>query len=327
MSVKSYVDLTGLSRFLDNILVGEIVEVSNGTKTSNIEETKRAPSVAATYNYVQGEIEGMIVSSNAEPYIPSALKPVGGKIFYIDPDSTAIYQFFDINGDEIENVGVGSTPYYYLRISEGNNKDKFYVYHDELFTSKRWTYYDPVNIVEGDPRYNASYPGYAMQAIGGTSSNIGAGRTNTQIVMAKDDGAYVQENSNGYATVWYTIKQMRDNLVGGCDDWFLPSRYEVEELRKAIGFVKITTSDDPVVVPAGAVTGGSIAGTADGQVHYRDYQTTRTCYPSNTKFINNHIWSSSERSAVSSWYWYYDVQAWGSNNKTNTYGVFGVRAF
>ena len=91
----------------------------------------------------------------------------------------------------------------------------------------------------------------------------------------------------------------------------------------------MTPSDNPVILPAGKVTGGVIAGTADGQAHYRDYESnnTRTCYPSETKFLNNYIWSSSEAASQYAWKWYYTSQGWYSYDKSDSYSVFFARAF
>ncbi len=258
--------------------------------------------------------------------IESDLYAVGGTIFYIDENSTEVVEFFDQYGMRLESVAVGDKPYAYRIKSAGNGVDKYYVYHDEVFTSKRWTYYDAETIVEGDSRYDSRWPGYAFESLG-TSRDIGAGKTNTQIVMEKDDGVYVQADSNGVPTVWYKIKEMRDNQIGGCNDWFLPSDKELEELRKAIGYQVLTTDDDPVVLSAGAVTGGTIAGTADGQTHYRDYNATRTCYPSATTFLSQYKWSSSETSAVDSWAWHANGQYWNPFSKFSTYSMVGVRAF
>ena len=240
------------------------------------------------------------------------LFPVGGKIFYIDETSDEVVEFFDQYGDVIENVQVGDSPYAYKVVNQGSGKDKYYVYFDTLYTSKRWTYYE-----DGAYVYNSL----------GTENGIGKGKSNTALVMAADNGKYVTSDSNGVATCWYTIKQMRDNLYGGCDDWFLPSRAELEELRKAIGFQVVTTSDDPVILSAGSVTGGVIAGTADGQAHYRDYQTTRTCYPSATKFLDSYMWSSTEYSAQDAWLWYYDAQYWADYTESYGLSVCAVRAF
>ena len=240
--------------------------------------------------------------------------PVGGTIFYIDETADGVYEFYDINENLIHNVKVGDRPYAYRVVTPGT-KDKYYVYHDEMYTSKRWTYYKDGNFV--------------YEAIGSLSQAVGAGKTNTNIMMARDNGAYVTADSNGIPTIWYQLQQTRLAKAGGCDDWFIPSQQEIEELRKAIGFKVITTSDDPVILPAGKVTGGVIAGTADGQAHYKDYESnnTRTCYPSETKFLNNYIWSSCEYSAQDAWLWYYFSQNWYNSNKYNNLSVFFARAF
>lgn len=70
MSIKSYIDLTALDRFLTDLLVSEIIEVTEGQKVANITETKRAPSVKAVYDYVQSEIgdvvDAMTIALNAK---------------------------------------------------------------------------------------------------------------------------------------------------------------------------------------------------------------------------------------------------------------------
>ena len=240
--------------------------------------------------------------------------PVGGTIFYIDETADGVYEFYDINENLIHNIKVGDRPYAYRVVTPGT-KDKYYVYHDEMYTSKRWTYYKDGNFV--------------YEAIGSLSQAVGAGKTNTNIMMARDNGAYVTADSNGIPTIWYQLQQTRLAKAGGCDDWFVPSQQEIEELRKAIGFQVITTSDNPVILTAGKVTGGVIAGTADGQAHYQDRpeSTVRTCYPSDTKFLNNYIWSSSESSAQGAWLWYYAGQTWGSGSKGYGASVFFARAF
>ena len=239
---------------------------------------------------------------------------VGGTIFYIDEEADGVYEFYDYNENLIHNVQVGDKPYAYKVVKAGT-KDKYYVYHDEMYTSKRWTYYK-----DG---------AYVYDAIGSLSQAIGTGKANTDIMMARDNGAYVTADSNGTPTIWYQLQLTRQAKAGGCDDWFIPSRLEIEELRKAIGFQVVTPADEPIILPAGKVTGGVIAGTADGQAHYRDYESnnTRTCYPSETKFLNNYIWSSSEYSSQYAWYWYYVGQYWYSNYKNNNFSVFFARAF
>ena len=246
--------------------------------------------------------------------VKDTAEAVGGTIFYIDDTANGTYEFFDAEGNLLQDVKVGDKPYAY-RVIKAGTKDKYYVYHDEMYTSKRWTYYK-----DG---------AYVYDTIGSLSQNIGAGKTNTEIMMARDNGAYVTANSNGTPTIWYQLQQTRLAKAGGCDDWFVPSKSEIEELRKAIGFQVITTSDEPVILPAGKVTGGVIAGTADGKAHYGDRpdSTVRTCYPSDTKFLNNYIWSSSEYSSQNAWLWYFGNQNWRSSNKNNNDSVFFARAF
>lgn len=239
---------------------------------------------------------------------------VGGTIFYIDDAADGIYEFFDEEGNLLQSVNVGDRPYAY-RVVRAGTRDKYYVYHDEMYTSKRWTYYK-----DG---------AYVFDAIDSLGLGIGSGKTNTAAMMARDNGAYVTANSNGYPTIWYQLQQTRLAKAGGCDDWFVPSRSEIEELRKAIGFQVVKMTDNPVILPAGKVTGGVIAGTADGQAHYNDYpgNDTRTCYPSDTKFLNNYIWSSSGHSQRDTWLWFYGGQIWTYYNKSDSASVFFARAF
>ena len=143
---------------------------------------------------------------------------VGGTIFYIDEEADGVYEFYDYNENLLHNVKVGDRPYAY-RVIKAGTKDKYYVYHDEMYTSKRWTYYKDGN--------------YVYDAIGSLSQAIGTGKTNTATMMARDNGAYVTADSNGTPTIWYQLQLTRQAKAGGCDDWFIPSKLEIEELRKA----------------------------------------------------------------------------------------------
>lgn len=207
--------------------------------------------------------------------------PVGGKIFYIDDTSDGIYEFFDADGNPIKNVQVGDRPYYYRVIKKGS-KDKYYVYHDEIYSNLRWTY--------------CKDKGYVYESLG-TYNDIGLGKTNTEIAMSKDNGAYVTINSNGYPTIWYQLQQVRNAKVGGCDDWFVPSLYEIELLRNAITYK--------------GVSGGMIAGSS-----YEE-----------SVFANKWVWSSSEASDQYAWLWGYDYQHWFDNYKNFNNSVFFARAF
>lgn len=213
--------------------------------------------------------------------VPADVKLVGGTIFYIDNTSDGVYEFFDGYGNLIENVLVGDRPYYYRVLKKGS-KDKYYVYHDEIYKYTAWTYCDG---------------GVFMYETLGTRTDIGSGKTNTAMILAKDNGAYIAENSNGHPTIWYRLQQARKDKVGDCDDWFVPSFKEIRELRKAI--------------KSGTVTGGVIAGST-----YRE-----------SLFSNSNIWSSSEYSSNTAGLWNQYYQNWGNGDKYGTLSAVFIRAF
>ena len=142
---------------------------------------------------------------------------VGAAIFYIDSSADGVYEFYDINGLLISNVTVKSRPYSYKIVTPGS-KDKYYILHDEPYTSLRWTYYK-----DGRYVYNNL----------GTRDQIGTGKSNTATVLAADDGAYVAADSNGYPTIWYQLQQVRNAFTGGNNDWFMPSMDEMQQALKA----------------------------------------------------------------------------------------------
>ena len=206
---------------------------------------------------------------------------VGGTIFYIDGTADGEYQFFDADGNPIENVQIGDKPYAYRVINKGS-KDKYYVYHNEVYDNLRWTYWK-----DND---------YVYESLD-TSADRGSGKINTEIVMAKDNGAYITSDSNGIPTIWYKLQQVRNARVGGCDDWFVPSAAELELLR--------------LVTKSGSITGGIIAGPS---------------YDSSV-FNNRWVWSSSEFLLQRACYWYYAGQHWDVGNKGLDFPAIFIRAF
>ena len=209
---------------------------------------------------------------------PSDVKFVGGTIFFIDNTADGKYEFFDIEGNLMENVQVGDRPYYY-RIIEKGSKDKYYAYRDRAY-SGLWTYYEKGS--------------YAYDLLD-TSEDIGSGKANTEKAMAND--SYVTADAKGYPTIWYQLQQVRDDEVGGCDDWFVPSVDEFEELRKA--------------VESGSVRGGAVAGSS--------YNTS--------VFMNKYLWSSSEVSSLGAYAWDREDQYWDGVGKYGRFSVLFTRAF
>lgn len=198
---------------------------------------------------------------------------VGGPIFHIvDGDNGAVYHFYDEYGNEIEDIQVGDKPYAYT-VEGTPSFEKYYAFRNSAYTSKVWTYYK-----NGAWVYNSL----------GTQDGIGKGKANTNLVLAADQGKYVTNDANGKQTIWYTLQQMNQNNVDNCNDWFVPSKAELELLRTAVD---------------------------------------REGNPLTTLFSNNYIWSSFEASAQSAWYWNYLDQSWNIYNKLNTYSMVPARAF
>ena len=205
-------------------------------------------------------------------------RPVGGTIFFIDNTADGKYEFFDIDGNLMENIQVGDRPHAY-RVVEKGSKDKYYIYHDKIY-SGLWTYSEKGS--------------YAYDLLD-TSEDIGSGKANTEKAMAND--SYITADAKGYPTIWYQLQQVRDDEVGGCDDWFVPSVDEFEELRKA--------------VESGSVRGGMIAGSS--------YSTS--------VFSNKYLWSSSETSLLSAYAWDREDQYWNGIGKYGRFSALFTRAF
>ena len=212
------------------------------------------------------------------PGLLADARPVGGTIFFIDNTADGKYEFFDIDGNLMENVQAGDRPHTY-RVVEKGSKDKYYVYHDRVY-SGLWTYYEKGS--------------YAYDLLD-TSEDIGSGKTNTEKAMAND--SYVTADAKGYPTIWYQLQQARNDKAGGCDDWFVPSVDEFEELRKA--------------VESGSVTGGIVAGSS--------YNTS--------VFMNKYLWSSSEVSLLGAYAWDREDQYWDGVGKYGRFSVLFARAF
>ena len=219
------------------------------------------------------------VDNDGASKIPSDARPVGGTIFYIDDAADGTYEFFDVNGNVIEDVQVGDKPYAYRVVAPGT-KDKYYVYYDKRYKGSWASTYD-------DHIYDSL----------GTSTSVGSGKTNTEILMTLGDGAYVSVDAKGKPTIWYQLQQARNEKVGGCDDWFVPSKGEINELRSAI--------------KSGAITGGAVAGSSYGA----------------SIFTYKWLWSSSEYNSQGAWKWDYYSQYWGISNKNNNGSALFARAF
>ena len=235
--------------------------VSDTFSTNSSEESSRQVEVSytfldktATITITQGKHLG---------------NPVGGKIFYIDDTADGTYLFYDVGGNLMPEVSVGSTPSSYTVLTAGS-KDKYYVYHDAIYGSLRW--------------------GKSGTTTGATGTAIGTGKSNTAILLATDVGSSTN-------TIWYKLQQIRDASMGGCNDWFVPSKEEITKLRLAVN--------------SGSIIGGAIAGSSD----------------TGSVFNSQYLWSSSEYTGEKAWYWSTYYKDWRTTGKFLDYSVFFARAF
>lgn len=219
-----------------------------------------------------------VITPGTDPYLPLpddvimmfTRKMVGGKIFYIDETATgAKYTFYSRTGKILTDVRVGDEPYAYS-VTGTPSKDRYYVFNANAVNSKTWSYQ-----ADGSWVYNLL----------GTEDGIGKGKPNTALVMAADDGAYVDWTKS----IWHSLKALNDSADKRCDDWFVPSKAEVEAIRTA-------TDRD----------GNSLT----------------------TLFSNTYIWSSYEFDATNAWYWHRTNQIWRNNlNKDSTSALLAARGF
>ena len=251
--------IEGMMQTGTKVFKGDVVSDTFGTNSS--EESSRQVEVSytflgqtATTTITQGKHLG---------------NPVGGKIFYIDDTADGTYLFYDVGGNPIPEVSVGSTPRSYTVLTAGS-KDKYYVYHDAIYDSLTW--------------------GMSGTTTGATGTEIGTGKSNTAKLLATDAVSSTD-------TIWYKLQQIRNASTGGCNDWFVPSKDEIEKLRLAVN--------------SGSITGGAIAGSSyTGSV-----------------FKHQYLWSSSEYSNQYAWFWYYSSQSWDYDGKYGGNSVFFARAF
>jgi hypothetical protein len=141
---------------------------------------------------------------------------VGGIVYYIDSTADGEYEFWDANGNPVDEPVVGTDCTNWTYKVTGATKDKFYIFYDAKYDSNRWC-----------PYINGSY---VRESTGFADTSIGSGKVNTLGVMALDDGKYIQESSNGYPTIWYRIAQLNAQKLGGCNDWYIGSKEEVNIL-------------------------------------------------------------------------------------------------
>lgn len=192
------------------------------------------PPITYKVNFNVESGNGKLVASADGNLINSGdvIKEDAKVIFKATPDAGQIVKSWKVNGTKKSTNRDG------IYIIEDINSDiGFKVFFDFIPYNIRdkgpaggWIFYDKGEYTNGW-RYLEAAPvstewknvrwGSAKYKVGGTKKYIGSGKTNTEIIVKK------QGKGNTYAA------QLCDALVyGGYDDWFLPSRGELEMIKK-----------------------------------------------------------------------------------------------
>ena len=132
------------------------------------------------------------------------LKPIGGVIFYEDMFAGGSYRLYDKD----KNVTSDKSKAVYYEIVIPGSGPRFYAVDLKLEGPYRWT------------RQN--------QKIGVEGTDIGMGKFNTLTVLETEDHSPYPDPS-----LWKALTERNKNFVGGCNDWFVGSRDEVDEVLKS----------------------------------------------------------------------------------------------
>lgn len=174
--------------------------------------------------------------------------PIGGKIFYDAGDNGAIYIFFDSNHNVISDTSISGLQNAVFYLRKGTpTKDRFYVAYPELLNSGNYMYWGF--------RHNADIKESGGNIVN-TGTAIGTGKIATQAILnyidtyassekylstnvpssdisqSSHDGYNLYRNCGGgpQGYLWDAIRDVNNNSLGGCNDWFIPSRDEMYQI-------------------------------------------------------------------------------------------------
>lgn len=132
------------------------------------------------------------------------LKPVGGTIFYEDLMVGGTYVLYDKDKNKTTNKSKAT---YYEVLIPGSG-DRFYVVDLNLEGPFRWTRQD--------------------QKVGVEGTSIGIGRYNTNTILATEDQSKYKDHS-----LWDALVDRNNKCINGCNDWYIGSKDEVDEVLKS----------------------------------------------------------------------------------------------
>lgn len=138
---------------------------------------------------------------------------VGGRIYYVDSSASGgEYHFYNANLQELTTYTVdGLADAVYYDVKSKANKDKFYVYATN-------------NGSPSDSILVGTYLKWSLKEISqSTEDKRGSGKTNSATLLNK-----YGSDSN---TIWNWLKGLRNSNLNGCNDWFIGSKVELDDLR------------------------------------------------------------------------------------------------
>lgn len=186
-------------------------------------------------------------------------KSIGGKIFYDAGDNGATYTFYNSSGNVITDTSISGLQNAVSYTVKGTpSSDRFYAVYPSMLDSGKYVYW-------------GFYRNADIKSSGGnivnTGTAIGTGKTATQAILhyidtyasserassRKPSSDISQSSPNGYNLykncggnynyLWDVIRDANNNLLEGHNDWFIPSKDEMNQIIISKAISDITGSN------------------------------------------------------------------------------------
>ena len=235
-STQYTVTFTGNGDYTGTVTANITIEVMKKSLTSvSYSETSIVTTVGTAITSLTSTVlpAGATGQYSVNPALPEglSLEPSTGEISGTPGTAVASAQYtvtFTGNGDYTGTVTANITIEVQYTVGDTGPAGGivFYVKDSE---SDGWRY---LEAAKSDQATSVEWGGYGI-SVGGTSTGIGSGKANTEaIVQTLGDGNYTRHGSDVELNGNYAAKICDDLELGGHDDWFLPSKNELNELYK-----------------------------------------------------------------------------------------------